>query len=248
MSYKNRVVVVTGSGEGVGRSIALKYAKKGAIVVVADKSDSLGRETVDMIYDIKGSGIFITCDVTDEESVMELFRKLMTYYGRVDILINNVGMSFSKAIDMTTLDEWQKVIDSNLKSLFLCIREVTPIMKQARHGFIVNIACSDTLFRGIDMEIYSAAMGGVISLTKSLAVSLESFGIQVNSVSPGFLKPSGYKRLKTVVGEEPISFGFSRMNDVAEACIALTHEDNDCVNGTDVVIDQARMKKMVHLL
>ncbi len=248
MSYKNRVVIVTGSGEGVGRGIALKFAEKGAIVVVADKNDSLGRETVDMIYDIKGSGIFITCDVTEENSVMRLFRKVMTYYGRLDILINNVGMSFRKSLDMTTFSEWQKVMDTNLKSLFLCIREASPIMKQARHGSIVNIACSDSLLRGMDMEIYAAAKGGVISMTKSLAVSLDPYGIQVNSVSPGLLKTSGYKRLRTIAGEEPMSLGFNRLDDVAEACIALTHDDNDYVNGTDLVIDQVRMKKMVHLI
>lgn len=247
MSYKSKVVVVTGSGEGVGRSIALNYAENGATVVVADKNDRLGRETVDLIYDIKGSAIFITCDVTVMKDVKDLVRKVIAYYGRIDVLVNNVGMSFRKSAMDTSESEWHKVMDTNLKSVYLCVKEMVPFMKEARSGAVVNIACSGSLLREEDMEVYAAAKGGVIGMTKSLAVSLEPYNIQVNSISPGLIRTKGYQRLRSVAGQQELTLGFNRLDDVAKLCVAVTSEDNDYVNGSDLVIDQVRMRKMVHM-
>lgn len=247
MTYKDKVVVVTGAGEGIGRSIALHYAKQGATVVVADKDEHLGRETVDLIYDINGHSIFLYADVTCEDEVVSLMENVIYCYSKIDILVNNVGMNYHKnMLDMTT-EEWNNIINVNLRSVFLCSREAGKYMKTVNQGAIVNIASSKAFMNEPDMEAYAAAKGGIISMTLSMAASLKRYNIQVNCISPGYIETSGYERLSTLNHSDEYSFKMGKSEDVAKACTHVTLDDNDYVNGSNIIIDKALIRKTIYI-
>ncbi|MBN2222229.1 MAG: SDR family NAD(P)-dependent oxidoreductase [Vallitaleaceae bacterium] len=247
MNYKGEVVVVTGAGEGIGRAIALHYAKEGAKVVVADFNEKTGRETVDLIYDQNGQGIFLEVDVTKERDVVLLMENVIYCYGKIDILINNVGVHYSKPLLELNCVEWDHIINVNLRSVFLCTKEAVKYMKVMRKGAIINIASSKSFLTEPNSEAYVAAKGGIISMTKSLSASLKEYNIQVNCISPGFVKTKGYERLSEVVCiSQSHSFLVSDADSIAMACLSITMEDNDYVNGTNVIMDDSLIRKMVY--
>lgn len=248
MTFKDKVVIVTGSGDGIGRSIALNYARNGAKVVVAEKNEKTGRETVDLIYDEGGNGIFLQADVSRETDVRQLMENVFNCYHRIDILINNVGEYFSKPMLEMSLDEWNNVINTNLRSVFLCSREVIKYMKAQKQGAILNIASAKTILGEANQEAYVAAKGGVIAMTQSMATSLQGDNIKVNCISPGFLKTTGYERLSKLNQESKISFSNDYIDDIAKTCLYMTKDDNDCVNGSNIVIDHTFIRKLVYLL
>lgn len=247
MTYKDKVVVVTGAGEGIGRSIALHYAKEGAKVVVADKDEHLGRETVDMIYDLKGSSIFLQADVTSEPDVVLLMENVIYCYSKIDVLINNVGISYHKDMLEMSMEEWNNVINVNLRSVFLCSREAGKYMKTVNSGAIVNIASSKSFMNEPDMEAYAAAKGGIISMTLSMAASFKKYNIQVNCISPGYIETSGYERLSTMNHNDEYTFKIGRTEDIAKACTHLTLEGNDYLNGSNLIIDKGLIRKTVFI-
>lgn len=248
MTFKDKVVIVTGSGDGIGRSIALNYARNGAKVIVAEKNDKTGRETVDLIYDEGGNGIFLQADVSCEEDVIQLMENVFQCYHRIDILVNNVGEYYARPLLEMTLDEWDNVINTNLRSVFLCSREVIKYMKPRKQGAILNIASAKTILGEANQEAYVAAKGGVIAMTQSMATSLKDDNIKVNCISPGFLKTVGYERLSRLNQEETISFSEDYVDDIAKTCLYMTQEDNECVNGSNIVLDHMLIRKLVYLL
>lgn len=247
MTYIDKVVVVTGAGEGIGRSIALHYAKEGAKVVVADKDERLGRESVDLIYDQNGSSIFLQADVTCESDVKLLMENVIHCYNKIDVLVNNVGMSYHKNMLDMTLEEWDNVINVNLRSVFLCSREAGKYMKAVNSGAIVNIASSKSFMNEPDMEAYAAAKGGIVSMTLSMAASFKKYNIQVNCISPGYIETTGYERLSTLDHNEEFTFEIVCTDDIAKACTHLTLEGNEFLNGSNLIIDKGLIRKMIYL-
>lgn len=247
MTYNEKVVVVTGAGEGIGRSIALHYAQLGAKVVVADQNESTGRETVDLIYDQNGSGIYFYADVTKEKDVKRLMENIIYCYGKIDVLINNVGTTYKKTILNMELQEWHGIMDSNLTSVFLCIKEAVKYMKTARKGAIVNIAASQRYVAEADKEAFAAANGGIISMTKSLGTTLSIYNIQVNSISPGYVDSRNCERLKSFPIQNDQSFDINASEDVAITCANVTKDDNGYVNGSNVVIDKVLIRMVLHI-
>jgi 2-hydroxycyclohexanecarboxyl-CoA dehydrogenase len=185
MEFKDKVVIVTGSGRGIGQAIALKFAKQQAKVIVADRDEARAKETAKLVEEAGGRSLSLKTDVTDFRSVQEMLKKTVEAFGTVDILVNNAGWDVVQPFFENSLELWDKLIDINLKSCLYCCRVVGEFMMKEKKGKILNIS-SDAGRIGAGPEpVYAAAKGGVIAFTKSLAPILAPYNININSVSPG---------------------------------------------------------------
>jgi len=197
MQVSNRIAVVTGSGQGIGAGIARKLALAGAKVVLNDiageKIEQVGKE-----LDAEGAlGVPVIADVSTKEGAESLIAQTIERFGRVDILVNNVGIARDKWISKMTDEDWDSVMMVNLKSQFLTCRAVVPQMREQSHGRIVNIS-SRAWLGGAGQANYAASKGGVVSLTRSLALELAKFAITVNCVAPALVDTPLFQSL----GEE----------------------------------------------
>ncbi len=161
MRFQDKVVIVTGAGRGIGRSIAVTYASEGARVVIAEKEPVTGRETERLITSAGGTACFIQTDVSNPEDITVMTRKTTELFGTIDILVNNAGFGrWKPPCDLTT-EEWDEVINTNLRGAFLCAREAARVMKEHGGGSIINIASTRALMSEPDSEAYAASKGGI---------------------------------------------------------------------------------------
>lgn len=190
---KNKIVIVTGGNKGLGRAIASLLAKRGASVTICGRSTESLDTTCKEIRDAGGVCSYVTADVTNENQVNSMVRKTLGDFGRIDILINNAGVGIFRPIWECSLTDWDYVMDTNLKGYFLCSKAVIPIMKKQNEGYILNIA-SGAGCQGIEnLSIYCASKFGTIGLSESMRKDLWKFGIQVDYISPGYVKTNFFK-------------------------------------------------------
>jgi 3-oxoacyl-[acyl-carrier protein] reductase len=183
----NRVAIVTGGGDGIGRATSLLFSRQGARVVIADIAPDAARRVAEQIATEKGDALAIATDVTQKESVQRMVEESLRRWGRIDILVNIVGGSFPKAVMEMEESEWDRVVDLNLKSVYLCCRAVLPTMAEQRYGRIVNLASAQAYTGSETRANYTAAKLGVVGFSKSLALEVIRHGINVNVVAPGLV-------------------------------------------------------------
>ncbi|HNX66863.1 MAG TPA: glucose 1-dehydrogenase [Bacteroidales bacterium] len=246
MSFKNKTIIVTGSGKGIGRCIACRYASEGANVVLADNDKKSGTQTEMDILSSGGSAKFIHTDVSVPDDIRRLVKETVRNYGTIDILINNAGLSRFKSPYTITVEEWDEVLNVNLRGIFLCAREAALVMREHDGGSIVNIASTRAFMSEPDGEAYAASKGGIVALTHALAVSLSPDKIRVNSISPGWIETGDYNQLKETDHKQHLSGRIGRPDDIATACLWLTAEGNEFVNGTNIIIDGGMTRKMIY--
>lgn len=203
MFLNNSVAIVTGAGRGIGRAIALELARAGAKVVVnyagrADKAE----ETVQLIQEAGGEGIAVQADVSVSEEVDRLLQTTLDAYGKVDILVNNAGITRDTLLMRMKEADWDAVLDTNLKGVFLCTKAVTKGMMKQRSGVIINISSVVGITGNAGQANYAAAKAGVIGFTKSMAKELASRGIRVNAVAPGYISTDMTESLPEEVREQ----------------------------------------------
>lgn len=185
---QNQVAIVTGASRGIGRAIALALASEGAKVAVNYASSSgAAEEVVSKIAELSGEAIALQADVSQADQVDVLVNGVMEKWGRVDVLVNNAGITRDTLLLRMKPDDWQAVIDLNLTGVFLCTRAISKIMLKQKSGRIVNITSVVGLMGNAGQANYSAAKAGVIGFTKSIAKELASRAITVNAVAPGFI-------------------------------------------------------------
>jgi NAD(P)-dependent dehydrogenase (short-subunit alcohol dehydrogenase family) len=247
MSNKSKIVVVTGSGKGIGRCIACTYAAEGAFVYIAEKDQISGKETEILIRGKGGKAEFILTDVSKAEDILNLFTKISQQHQRADILINNTGISVWKSPYELTVNEWDEVINTNLRSAFLCSREAARIMRTTGGGSIVNISSTRAFMSEPDSEAYAATKGGILALTHALAASFAADNIQVNCISPGWIETGDYEKLTENDHKQHLSGRVGKPEDIAKACLYLTNEGNNFINGTNIIIDGGMTRKMIYV-
>ncbi len=240
--FKGKVAVVTGSAMGIGRVIATTLGRDGANVVVSDvQSEDVARPVLEEIRQAGSEAIFIPCNVTSAQEVEELFRKAVDQFGRVDILVNNAGITRDTLAIRMSDEDWDLVLNVNLKGAFLCSRAAAKIMMRQRYGRIVNISSVVGLMGNAGQANYSASKAGLIGLTKSLAKELAPRGITVNAVAPGFIQTQMTEKLPENVKQEYLRFipmnDFGKPEDVANVVAFLASDEARYITGEVVRVD-----------
>jgi len=247
MDFSNKTVIITGAGNGIGKGIALLYAEKGANVIVADVDEKAGAKTVDAIKEKGGNALFVKTDVRDEEEIVRLMEIANLTFGRIDILINNAGVSVFKSPFELPIEEWDDIINTNLRSVFLASREAAKYMRKNKAGgSIVNIASTRAIMSEPNSEAYAASKGGIIALTHALAASFSEYRITVNAISPGWIETGDYSKLRKIDHEQHLSKRVGKPDDIARACFYLTAKENDFVTGVNLIVDGGMTRKMIY--
>lgn len=247
LDFSNKTVIVTGAGNGIGKGIALLYAKKGANVVLADIDEEAGTQTTNKINEQGGNALFVKTDVREEKEIIYLMEVAYKTYGRINILINNAGKSVFKSPYELSIDEWDDILNTNLRSVFLASKEVAKYMRQNKEGgSIVNIASTRALMSEPNSEAYAASKGGIVALTHALAASFSEDRITVNAISPGWIETGDYSKLKASDHEQHFSKRVGKPDDIARACLYLTAKENDFVTGINLVVDGGMTRKMIY--
>lgn len=188
MSLDRKVALVTGAGRGIGRSITLAFARAGASVVAAGRNTSLLDQVVREIRESSGTAHAISLDVTRPEDADRAARHTVDRFGRIDILVNNAGVIiYDTPVWATTVQQWDTVMNTNLRGLFLVSRAVIPYMMEQNCGIIINVGSSSGRQPAGDYGAYAASKYGVVGYTASLAHSLQPHGIRVNGINPGWV-------------------------------------------------------------
>ena len=247
MNLTGKVVIVTGAANGIGKEIANSYAQNGANVVLADMNEKAGKEAAGMILNNGEKAEFVLTDVSNEESVQRLFSHVSEKYAKIDILINNAGKSIFKNLFEMTLDEWDDILNTNLRSVFLCSKEAAKLMRKGgTGGSIVNIASTRAMMSEPNSEAYAASKGGMVAITHALAATLGEYGITVNAISPGWIETGEYENLRKVDHQQHLSGRVGKPLDIALACLYLTSPENNFVTGTNLVVDGGMTRKMIY--
>lgn len=241
MLLQDKVAVVTGSGQGIGRSIALTLAREGADVVISDVVRETGEGVVKEIEAMGRRSTFIPCNVSDPEDAKSLVDKTVEAMGRIDILVNNAGVTRDGLAMRMSDADWDLVLSINLKGPFNCSRAaMRPMMKQ-RYGRIINIASIVGVIGNAGQANYSASKGGLIALTKTLARELASRNITVNAVAPGFIRTKMTEVLDDKVKEQlfaQIPLGkLGEAEDVANAVLFLASDLSAYVTGQTINVN-----------
>ncbi|MCI8505996.1 MAG: 3-oxoacyl-[acyl-carrier-protein] reductase [Lachnospiraceae bacterium] len=237
-----RIAVVTGASKGIGRAIALALAAEGCMVVVNYNGSRERAEAVVLeIETAGGKAVAMGCDVSDFKAAEDFFKMVVDWYGRIDILVNNAGITKDGLLMKMSEEDFDRVVGTNLKGAFNCIRHVSRQMLKQRSGRIVNISSVSGVMGNAGQANYSASKAGVIGLTKSAARELASRGITVNAVAPGFIDTEMTQALSEKVKEQAcvqIPFGrFGRPEDVAEAVAFLASEQTGYITGQVLCVD-----------
>jgi NAD(P)-dependent dehydrogenase (short-subunit alcohol dehydrogenase family) len=246
MSFKDKVVIVTGSGKGIGHSIALTYATAGARVILAEKDPEAGKDAEEMIKSAGGMVKYVKTDISDPEDIINMIGETVRLFGTIDILINNAGISKWVSPYDLTVEDWDAVLNTNLRGTFLCSRGVAGVMKENGGGFIVNIASTRAFMSEPASEAYAASKGGIVSLTHALAASFAGDHIRVNCISPGWIETGDYGKLRDQDHKQHLSGRVGKPEDIARACLYLTSPGNEFVTGANLVIDGGMTRKMIY--
>ncbi|GAB3656496.1 3-oxoacyl-[acyl-carrier-protein] reductase [Echinicola sediminis] len=242
---ENKVAIVTGAADGIGLAICQAFAKEGAVVVMSDINEAKCKQEADKLLNKNQKVLALHCDVGDTASVNKMVETCIEKYGRIDVLVNNAAVPISGKVDNMPDEDWDRLMNINLKGVFRCIRACIPFMISAKYGSVINISSVQAHQSFDDWTAYAAAKGGVNSMTNQLAGQFGNINIRFNSISPGtILTPMAYERVKNEgVGYLSASENQAAMmrcgepHEVAMAAVFLASEESSFVTGDDLKVD-----------
>ncbi|MBS4006600.1 MAG: glucose 1-dehydrogenase [Afipia sp.] len=239
-----KIAIVTGGNGGIGLGMALGLARAGAGIVIAGRNKDKSEEAVRDIEALGASALAVSVDVTDIASVGAMVEATLAQMGRIDILINNAGMSVRQPAHALSLDDWQTVMNTNLTSAFICAKTVYPAMKQAGGGKIINIGSMTSIFGAAYAPAYAASKGGIVQFTKSIALSWAADNIQANAILPGWIDTALTRTARAqvpglnenVLNRTPAK-RWGNIDDLAGAAVFLASPASDFVTGAAIPVD-----------
>lgn len=247
MRLKNKVAIVTGGAKGLGRSFALKLSEEGAKVMVVTRKDMTNLEqTVQMIKEQGGEASYFQADVAKEDETIKMAQKAVDTYGKIDILINNAAIYdglVRKPFYEIDLDEWDLVMNVNVKGAFIATRAVFPSMKEQGYGKILNLS-SEVFFTGSNgFPHYVSSKGGIIGLTRALAPELGPYNICMNCLAPGFTETEASQNLANIDKYDTSKTPLKRLeqpDDLTGPALFLISPESDFVTGQTILVDGGR--------
>ena len=249
MRLQGKVSIITGAGSGLGKGIALFFAKEGSRVVVAEILEEAGQAVVRQIEEEGGGALFLRTDITQASEVEKMVEGTLKAYGRIDILVNNAGINPSRTpVHETSEEAWDQTLAVNLKGAFLCAKYVLPVMIERGGGSIINVASVVGAIGCSDRAAYAASKGGMIALTRNMAVDYAPYGIRVNTLNPGFieteltriyfdkLREQDPQKMARLIDQHPLG-RLGRPEDVAYAALFLASDESSWITGLDIGVD-----------
>lgn len=241
---KARVAIVTGGNGGIGLGMARGLGRAGARVVIAGRNVDKSRAAVRELEALGTEAIAVATDVTDESGVDRMARTALERFGRIDTLVNNAGTNIRKALHEYSLEEWHRVVDTNLTSAFLCSRAVYPAMKAQGGGKIINIGSMMSIFGASFSPAYGASKGGIVQLTRSAAIAWARDNIQVNAVLPGWIDTELTRTARreidwleqSVLRRTPAA-RWGAIDDMAGIAVFLASSASDFITGAAIPVD-----------
>lgn len=241
MKLQGKVAVITGAGRGIGEATALKFVTEGAKVVVADMNEADIEQTVGAIKEQGGEGIGLLVDVTKRAEVKNLMEKTVEAFGRIDVVVNNAGITADAQLLKLTDEEWDRVIDVNLKGVFTVSQEAANVMKEQNSGVILNASSIVGSFGNFGQTNYAATKWGVNGMTKTWAKELGRYNIRVNAVAPGFiLTPMTEKmpeKVLAIMKDKSVLKELGTPEDIANGYAFLASDEARFITGTILSID-----------
>ena len=244
MRLKDRVAIITGAGSGNGRGIALRFSEEGARIVAADVDSESAQETANLVEDAGGEAFAVRVDVSRREQVSAMVEAAAEQFGGIDILVNNAGVETLVPLLDLEESEWDRIVDTNLKGAFLCGQIAARAMVSAQaSGAIVNIASINAKIALAGQAHYTSSKGGLIMLTKSMALDLAPHGIRVNAIGPGVIETrmterslSDPERRAMLLSKVPLG-RVGQPRDVANAALFLASDEASYITGTTLYVD-----------
>lgn len=239
MKFVEKVILITGGAQGIGKETAKKFLNEGANVVICDYDESAGREALEELNSEKAE--FSKVNVTESSQIEAMVQQIVQKHGRIDVLINNAGITLDGFLTKMEESDWEKVIAVNLSGVFKCTKAVAPIMLKQGSGVILNASSVVGVYGNIGQTNYAATKAGVIGLTKSWGKEFGPKGIRVNAVAPGFIETG----MTAAVPEKVLNFmkektplkRLGKPEDIAAAYLFLASEDAKYINGTVLSVD-----------
>jgi 3-oxoacyl-[acyl-carrier protein] reductase len=241
MEFEKQVVLITGGASGLGKKAARLFSERGAHVIIADINEEQGERTAAEITELGGKADFISVNVGDEASVQGMIEQVKKQTGRLDVLINNAGITRDGMLHKLTKEKWDQVIAINLTGVYLCAKAAIPLMLENGYGRIVNTSSVVGVYGNIGQTNYAATKAGVIGLTKTWAKELGRKGITVNAVAPGYihtpmLNAVPEKILEMMRQKVPVQ-RLGESEDIARAYLFLASPHSSYINGTVLSVD-----------
>ena len=255
MRLKDKIAIVTGTRTGIGKAIALRFAREGAKVVTCIRKGSGSEDTAKEIMAAGHEALFVECDVSLEEDVIKAVQKTVQTYGRIDIIVNNAGVNFVKPFLDTQASDWDRVINTDLRGTYLFCRYGIQEMSKTGGGSIINIASVHTIAGLPEAAPYDAAKWGVVGMTKALAVEFASQNIRVNALSPGLINTQIWADIMNAASDKEACKRYWASNipmgrpgtaeEIAAAATFLASDEAGYCTGTNILIDGGMTAQLV---
>ncbi len=238
---RDKVVIVTGAGQGIGKATAIRFSEEGAKVIIADLNETTGKAVADGIQSTNGDAIFTYVNVADRDSVKTMVSSVMETYSRIDVLVNNAGIIEDVTLKKLRDEQFDRVVNVNLRGTFICTQEVTSVMCEQGSGVILNASSVVALYGNFGQTNYVASKSGVIGMTKVWARELAKDGIRVNVVAPGFIETDMLANIPedimTKLANKVPLRRLGTPEDIAAAYAFLASNDASYINGTVLSVD-----------